>query len=175
MSQLFRLDVSDPRAWALYPIFEERVLAMHAEYGLRGLPSVIRETLRRRWIEQYELSAYYLILDDDGQVFAHVASWVETQFGVPYMMIYSCKCDQGHSLRDLFAPYFLDLERVIDRLNAQIPENAPHITDIDIWTPWEPRIWQRLLYMSDLKAHFHIMRTSKGLKVKPELAKVLAS
>lgn len=166
--ELLRLQRTDPRAWHYYPEFEERVLALQRDLNVRGLPSMLRETLARRWIDFPQMAAYYLALEGD-QPFAHAASWVETQWGIPYVLIYSCQADQHFSLRGVLDAYFQSLLEFINHFNASLPADKQKITEIDLWTPWEPVLWERLLHMTDVKAHYHVLRmTAGGLQPRVE-------
>jgi hypothetical protein len=171
--ELLRLEKGDPRSWMYYPVFEARVLAMQKEFHSRGVPETLRLSLQKRWIELPELCGYYLALEED-RVFAHACSWIENQFGVPFGLIYQCRCDEGFSVRPVLRQFFKGLNCIIERLNAIIPDGGVKISEVDIWTPWDAALWERLLHMTDVRQHYNVLRmTAEGLRERlqelPEL------
>lgn len=155
--RLVRVHNGNAEGWALYPVFEARVIAMRREFELRGLDGQFRLSLQKRWVELPDFCAYFLATEDD-RVVAHTAAWVETQYGVPYVLIYQCKVDRGFSIRPVLVAFFTELNVIINKLNGMVPAGAPRITEVDFWTPWEPELWERLLHMADVRQHYNVMR-----------------
>lgn len=160
--ELLRLERVNPRAWRFYPEFERRVLAMQTEFRSRGLLPVLAEQLARRFVDFPEQALYYVALEGE-RVVAHMAGWIEQQWGVPYILVYQCQCDRGTTIRPIIEQYFThEMGQAAERYNATLAPGKPRIEEIDLWTPWRPDVWKRLLHRDELTAELHVLRLPVG-------------
>jgi hypothetical protein len=98
--QLKRLHPDDLESWPLYPLFENRVIALQEKTGPPINLQAFRAELRKRWVCEPMLAGYWVFIEG-GKVIGHQCSWFVLQWATPSIFAYQLERDDGYHLGEL--------------------------------------------------------------------------
>lgn len=141
-----RLTPEQPEGWALWPVFEARVLAF--------LHTVARETpaptflawLRKTFVETPALLGAWLAIDE-GQSVGHFLGWADVFFGEPFIWVHQAQVDERTALGRLRHAMVAELKQWVDEMNwAYEQQGVPtRIRRMRFATERDAEAWARYL------------------------------
>lgn len=161
-----RLDRNNRDTWALYPLFEDRVIAFAERYTHNVPVSLLREKTMRRWVDDPLSAGYWLGLDGNNAV-AHLLSYLAwDDFQRPHIEFYQLESDKEHSLLPVLATVGAQVNAWVKAINLTFEQQGRQVRIQDgFLTTWHDYAsYRRLVAQAGLEFDSEriVMRCSLG-------------
>jgi hypothetical protein len=141
--RLVRLHPAQPESWALWPVFEARVLSFQRRIAEEGMPEQLIEWLRESFIKRPDILGAWIALDDE-HVVGHLLGWADAYFGEPYVFVYQTETDPNATMQEGMRERMVDeLRHWIDALNwaYERAQSPLRMTRVKFATGRHDRAW----------------------------------
>ena len=147
-----RLDKNNPDSFALYPLFERRVVAFAERYLHLPLDQLRDQTLKR-WVNTPLAAGYWLGLDETSAV-AHLLSYVGyDDYGRPSIEFFQIEADDRHSLIPVMATVGAQVAAWVRAINLtyETAKSPLRVTGGNLSTWHDQTVYQRFFEMAGLQ------------------------
>ncbi|MDP2662167.1 MAG: hypothetical protein Q8R28_15690 [Dehalococcoidia bacterium] len=144
---VIRLDPNTPRAWALWPILEDRMRVFCKEYAPDTPPDALIQHCRRLFVETPTVLGAWALMTDEGEMIGHLVGWVDLYWGQPYLIVHQAHIDRGHALgveRGVMEAALDDWAWSVNAL-YEAADSPLRVTTVRLMTEW-PEAWIRYFH-----------------------------
>ena len=132
-----------------YAAFDRRCRTFISTYAPPTVPTdqILREMFLR-WINQPDLSGYFVSIDNSNRSIGHIASWVVNFYGQLRLFIWQVEIDS--SFIDTQKKGLMAMLKWIEGLNCQLPPGQKiELAELSTWH--DPKVFLRYLRKAGLE------------------------